>query len=153
MVEKWTALYLYTFRGHNQWKSLSVCSIPITGWVSIGSLDGFLYSFSPTGILKKFPKADAQDSVLQFSPLLDCSGYAVYVSQTVMDGKISHIIGEYNYISALKPVKVVFTLLVPATGSIYWSESYPGNSDIIVFKYHCYCFKHTSFYCLKCSKC
>ncbi|KAE9449420.1 hypothetical protein C3L33_18676, partial [Rhododendron williamsianum] len=103
--------------------------IDSNGWVSIGSLNGFLYSFSPTGILKKFPKADAEDSVLQFSPLLDCSGYAVYISQTVMDGKISHTIGEYNYISALKPVKVVFTLLVPATGSVYWSESYPeiGN--------------------------
>lgn len=114
--------------------SLYVSSNPITGWVSIGSLNGFLYSFSPTGILKKFPRADAEDSVLQFSPLLDCSGYAVYISQTVMDGKISRTIGDYSYISALKPVKVVFTLLVPATGSVYWSESYPGNFNITVLK-------------------
>ncbi|KAG5527852.1 hypothetical protein RHGRI_028701 [Rhododendron griersonianum] len=118
--------------------------IDSNGWVSIGSLNGFLYSFSPTGILKKFPKADAEDSVLQFSPLLDCSGYAVYISQTVMDGKISHTIGEYNYISALKPVKVVFTLLVPATGSVYWSESYPGNSNFIVLKSLVY-FRNISF--------
>ncbi|GFZ18993.1 gamete-expressed 3 [Actinidia rufa] len=94
------------------------------GWISIGSLDGFIYSFSPTGVLKKFPKAAALDSVIQVSPLLDCSGYAVYLSQTVMEGKTSHTIGEYSYISALKPLNVVFTLLVPATGSIYWSKSY-----------------------------
>ncbi|XP_058187879.1 protein GAMETE EXPRESSED 3 isoform X1 [Rhododendron vialii] len=103
--------------------------IDSNGWLSIGSLNGFLYSFSPTGILKKFPKADAEDSVLQFSPLLDCSGYAIYISQTVMDGKISRTIGDYSYISALKPVKVVFTLLVPATGSVYWSESYPASGQ------------------------
>lgn len=139
-------MYLYAFRGYKLWSmnSLSVSSIPVIGWVSIGSLDGFLYSFSPTGILNKFPKADAQDSVLQFTPLLDCSGYAVYISQTVMEGKISQTIGDYNYVSALKPVKVVFTLLVPATGSVYWSESYPGNSTIIVLKPLVY-FRNISF--------
>ncbi|GFY86817.1 hypothetical protein Acr_05g0004560 [Actinidia rufa] len=98
--------------------------IDSNGWISIGSLDGFVYSFSPTGVLKKFPKAAALDSVIQVSPLLDCSGYAVYLSQTVMEGKTSHTIGEYNYISALKPLNVVFTLLVPETGSIYWHKSY-----------------------------
>ncbi|KAA8530539.1 hypothetical protein F0562_005248 [Nyssa sinensis] len=97
------------------------------GWISIGSLNGFLYSFSPTGALKKFPKAAALDSVVQVSPLLDCSGYALYISQTKMEGKISHTIGEYTYVSAMKPRKVVFTMLVPATGFIYWSESYPGQ--------------------------
>ena len=109
--------------------SLFVASNVTIGWISIGSLDGFVYSFSPTGVLKKFPKAAALDSVIQVSPLLDCSGNAVYLSQTVMEGKTSHTIGEYSYISALKPLNVVFTLLVPATGSIYWSKSYSGNSD------------------------
>uniref|UniRef100_A0A2N9E3Q5 Protein GAMETE EXPRESSED 3 n=1 Tax=Fagus sylvatica TaxID=28930 RepID=A0A2N9E3Q5_FAGSY len=97
------------------------------GWISVGSLDGFLYSFSPTGMLKKFSKADALNSVVQVAPLLDCSGYAVYFSQTEMEGKISHTVGDYTYVSAMRPKTVIFALLVPATGSIYWSESYPDQ--------------------------
>lgn len=103
----------------------------LSGWISIGSLDGFLYSFSPTGSLKKFTRAAALDSVVQVSPQLDCSGYAVYISQTEMEEKISHITGEYISISALKPRNVVFTMLVPSTGAIYWSESYPGDSYLV----------------------
>ncbi len=103
--------------------------IEVPGWISVGSLDGFLYSFSPTGMLKKFSKADALNSVVQVAPLLDCSGYAVYFSQTEMEGKISHTVGDYTYVSAMRPKTVIFALLVPATGSIYWSESYPGNSS------------------------
>lgn len=99
----------------------------INGWISIGSLDGFLYSISPSGIVKKFPQRENLDTVIQVKPVLDCSGYAVYISQTKMEGKISRSIGEYTYVSAMKPVKAVFTLLVPATGSVYWSESYPGD--------------------------
>ncbi|XP_062106346.1 protein GAMETE EXPRESSED 3 [Humulus lupulus] len=108
----------------------SVDSAPVVdtnGWVSIGSLDGFLYSFSPNGVLKKFSKSVAADSVIQVSPVLDCSGYALYLSQTEMEGKISRTIGDYTYVSAMKPRSVVFTLFVPATGSIYWSERYPGD--------------------------
>uniref|UniRef100_A0A2C9W7S6 BCAS3 WD40 domain-containing protein n=1 Tax=Manihot esculenta TaxID=3983 RepID=A0A2C9W7S6_MANES len=85
------------------------------GWVSIGSLDGFLYSISPTGDVKKFAKASVLNHVIQVSPLLDCSGYAVYISQAEMEGKFSRVIGEYNYVSALRPKGAVFTLLVPAT--------------------------------------
>lgn len=99
----------------------------LTGWISVGSLDGFLYSFSPAGDLKKFPKRAVMDSAIQDSPALHCSGSAVYISQTVVEGKINHGIGENTYISAMKPRNVIFTLLVPATGSIYWSESYPGD--------------------------
>ncbi|XP_063946808.1 protein GAMETE EXPRESSED 3 [Daucus carota subsp. sativus] len=109
-------------------------TVDSNGWVSVGSLDGFLYSFSPTGDLKKFPKRAAMDSVIQDSPSLHCSGSAVYVSQTVVEGKLSHTIGESTYISAMKPTNVVFTLLVPATGSIYWSESYPGPSSSLLSK-------------------
>ncbi|KAK4606221.1 hypothetical protein RGQ29_000474 [Quercus rubra] len=97
------------------------------GWVSVGSLDGFLYSFSPTGILKKFSKADTLNCVIQVAPLLDCSGYAVYFSQTEMEGKISQTIDEYTYVSAMRPKTVIFTLLVPATGFTYWSERYPDQ--------------------------
>ncbi|KDP24373.1 hypothetical protein JCGZ_25669 [Jatropha curcas] len=97
----------------------------MAGWISLGSLDGFLYSISPNGVVKKFSKESELNNVIQVSPLLDCSGYAVYICQTEMEGKVSQVIGEYNYISALKPKGVVFTLLVPATGAVYWSESYP----------------------------
>ncbi|XP_075651260.1 protein GAMETE EXPRESSED 3-like isoform X2 [Castanea sativa] len=97
------------------------------GWVSVGSLDGFLYSFSPTGILKKFSKADTLNFVIQVAAVLDCSGYAVYFSQTEMEGKISQTIDEYTYVSAMRPKTVIFTLLVPATGFTYWSERYPDQ--------------------------
>lgn len=99
----------------------------MTGWVSIGSLDGFLYSISPTGALKKYSKASEQDYVIQVSPHLDCSGNAVYMSQTEMKGKVVHTVGESTCVSAMKPKGVLFTMLVPATGVIHWSESYPGN--------------------------
>ncbi|KAK1383845.1 Gamete expressed [Heracleum sosnowskyi] len=109
-------------------------TVDLNGWISVGSLDGFLYSFSPTGDLKKFPKRAAMDSAIQDSPALHCSGSAVYISQTVVEGKISHAIGESTYISAMKPRNVIFTLLVPSTGSIYWSESYPGPTSSLLSK-------------------
>ncbi|KAG5247523.1 PSP protein [Salix suchowensis] len=97
------------------------------GWVSIGSLDGFLYSISPTGSLKKYSKASELDYVIQVRPHLDCSGYAVFMSQTEMEGKVIHTVGESTCVSATKPKGVLFTMLVPATGVIHWSESYPGK--------------------------
>uniref|UniRef100_A0A803LAR1 Protein GAMETE EXPRESSED 3 n=1 Tax=Chenopodium quinoa TaxID=63459 RepID=A0A803LAR1_CHEQI len=101
--------------------------VDANGWVSIGSLDGFLYSISPTGILKKFSKAPPVNSVIQVSPVLDCSGYAVYISQTEMEGKSSRVIDNYTFVSAMKPKNVVFSLLVPATEAFYWSDMYPGE--------------------------
>ncbi|KAK2663083.1 hypothetical protein Ddye_001657 [Dipteronia dyeriana] len=102
------------------------------GWISVGSLDGFLYSFSPTGTLKKFSNSATVDSVIQVSPLLACSGYAIYISQTEMSGKIIHTNGGFTYVSAMQPKSAVFSLLVPATGSIYWSESYPGQFSSVL---------------------
>ncbi|KAH0674706.1 hypothetical protein KY284_025793 [Solanum tuberosum] len=101
-------------------------AVDSNGWISIGSLDGYLYSFSPKGVLKKFPKVLNMDSVIQVSPVLGCSGYAIYVSQTQIEGKITRIIGDYTYISAMKSKGVIFTLINPATGIIFWSEQYPG---------------------------
>ncbi|KAK4802027.1 hypothetical protein SAY86_000230 [Trapa natans] len=94
------------------------------GFISIGSLDGCLYTISPTGLVKKFPESPPPKSVIQVSPILDCSGYAVYISQTQMEMKTSRTIREYTYISALSPKGAVFMLLVPATGTIYWSDIY-----------------------------
>ncbi|XXG79444.1 hypothetical protein AAC387_Pa09g0510 [Persea americana] len=98
------------------------------GWVSIGSLDGFLYSFSPSGVLKKYLTGTASYSVVQVSPVLDYSGYAVYVAQTRMEAKTSHTIGEYTSISAMKPTEIFFTMLTPAAGTVYWTAKYPGQS-------------------------
>lgn len=106
------------------------------GFISIGSLDGCLYSISPTGTVKKFPESPPLKSVIQVGPVLDCSGYAVYVSQTQMDKKISRAIREYTYISALRPTSAVFVLLVPATGSIYWSETYSGTKRFTSFLFY-----------------
>ncbi|XP_026378186.1 protein GAMETE EXPRESSED 3-like [Papaver somniferum] len=128
-------LALDVFTGNILWQknigplSTIDCSpiVDSNGWISIGSLDGFLYSFSPSGDLRKFPKANVLDSVALVSPLLHCSGYAIYFSQTVMEGKTSRTIGDFTYISVMKPKNVVFTMLVPATGSVYWSGTYTGQ--------------------------
>lgn len=86
-----------------------------------------MYSFSPHGVVKKFPRVANRASVIQVSPILDCSGYALYVSQTEMDGKVSQIIGDYTFITAMNPRTVAFIMLVPATGSLLFSEKYPGK--------------------------
>ncbi|KAL3719380.1 hypothetical protein ACJRO7_004352 [Eucalyptus globulus] len=106
--------------------SLSNCGlvVDLNGWISIGSLDGCVYSISPTGDLRKFPRAAKLDLVIQVSPVLDCSGYAIYVSQTQLEGKTDHVVGEYTIISAMRPKSAIFSLLVPATGSMYWSQKY-----------------------------
>ncbi|KAK7381123.1 hypothetical protein VNO78_33648 [Psophocarpus tetragonolobus] len=128
-------LALDVFSGNVLWQRSigplsKVDSAPVVdsnGWISIGSLDGFLYSFSPTGVLKKFSRMRAENSMIQVGPFLDCSGFAVYTSQIEMEGKVSHAIGEYTVVSAIRPKAALFTVMVPATGSIYWSESYPGH--------------------------
>ncbi|EOA20187.1 hypothetical protein CARUB_v10000483mg, partial [Capsella rubella] len=98
--------------------------IDSNSWVSIGSLDGSLYSFSRIGELYKIPKNALTDSVIQIEPLLDCSGYAVYVSQTKLEGKLDLVIEDYTYVSAKKPETAVFSLVVPEAKSIHWSQSY-----------------------------
>ncbi|XP_040863851.1 protein GAMETE EXPRESSED 3 [Glycine max] len=128
-------LALDVFSGNVLWQRSigplsKVDSAPVVdsnGWISIGSLDGFLYSFSPTGVLKKFSRMNAENSMIQVGPFLDCSGFAIYSSQIEMEGKVSRTIGEYTVVSAIRPKAALFTVLVPATGSIYWSESYPGQ--------------------------
>ncbi|XP_042022830.1 protein GAMETE EXPRESSED 3-like [Salvia splendens] len=101
--------------------------VDANGWISYSSLDGFLYSFSATGYLKKFPRSASWSSVMQVNPVLDCSGYAIYISQTEMEGKYSQKFADYTHVSALKPKNVVFTSLVPASGSIVWFESDPSQ--------------------------
>ncbi|KAK8469182.1 hypothetical protein PHAVU_005G010600 [Phaseolus vulgaris] len=128
-------LALDVFSGNVLWQRSigplsKVDSAPVVdsnGWISIGSLDGFLYSFSPNGVLKKFSRMNAKNSMIQVGPFLDCSGFAVYSSQIEMEGKVSHTVGEYTLVSAIRPKGALFTMLVPATGSIYWSERYPGH--------------------------
>ncbi|XP_020105645.1 protein GAMETE EXPRESSED 3 [Ananas comosus] len=110
-------------------------SFPIVdsnGWISIGSLDGNLYSISPNGDTKKFLEATSTDSVIHASPVVDCSGFSVYVSQTVMEAKSSRTVDNYTYISAMKPLSVLFTLLAPATGTIYWTGQYPGEMSSLL---------------------
>ncbi|KAF3334889.1 protein GAMETE EXPRESSED 3 [Carex littledalei] len=103
------------------------------GWISIGSLDGILYSIAPNGDLKKLLEETASESVIQASPALDCSGFSVYISQTRMDSKITHNVGISSYVSAMRPVQVLFTLLAPATGTVYWTGDYPGEvSDLLL---------------------
>ncbi|TVU03700.1 hypothetical protein EJB05_50765, partial [Eragrostis curvula] len=99
------------------------------GWMSIGSLDGNLYSISPDGDIRKFLQKAANDSAIHTSPVLDCSGFSMYVAQTIVGGKSIHKNGDYTHVSAMKknPKRVLFTLLTPATETIYWTGEYPGN--------------------------
>ncbi|XP_042021195.1 protein GAMETE EXPRESSED 3-like [Salvia splendens] len=101
--------------------------VDANGWISYSSLDGFLYLFSATGYLKKFPRSASWSSVMQVDPVLDCSCYAIYISQTEMEGKYSQKFADYTHVSALKPKNVVFTSLVPASGSVLWFESDPSQ--------------------------
>lgn len=102
-------------------------AVDSNGWISIGSLDGFLYSVSPDGEIRKFLQRTAPNSVIHASPVLDCSGFSVYISQTIMEAKSSQTIGDYTYVSAMKPSSILLTLLAPATGTVYWTEKYPGQ--------------------------
>ncbi|XP_020573783.1 protein GAMETE EXPRESSED 3 isoform X2 [Phalaenopsis equestris] len=109
-------------------------SLPVVdsnGWLSIGSLDGYLYSFSPTGEVKKLLKATAIGSVIQASPVLDCSGFAIYVLQTKVTAKSNHDIGNYTYISAMNPTGLVLTNLIPATGTVYWTGNYRELTNLL----------------------
>ncbi|KQK08637.1 hypothetical protein BRADI_2g42960v3 [Brachypodium distachyon] len=102
-------------------------AVDSNGWISIGSLDGTLYSVSPDGDIRKFLQRTSPNSVIHASPVLDCSGFSVYISQTIMEAKSSQTIGDYTYVSAMKPSSILFTLLAPATGTTYWTEKYPGE--------------------------
>ncbi|PKU62182.1 Protein GAMETE EXPRESSED 3 [Dendrobium catenatum] len=109
-------------------------SLPVVdsnGWLSIGSLDGYLYSFSPTGEVKQLLKSTAIDSIIQTSPVLDCSGFAIYVLQTRVIAKSIRDIGNCTYISAMKPASLVLTMLTPATGTVYWTGNYPGTGNTL----------------------
>ena len=94
--------------------------------MSIGSLDGTLYSISPDGDMRKFLAKAANDSVIHVGPVLDCSGFSMYVAKTIVEGKLIQTIGDYTYVSAKKPSFILFTLLAPATGTVYWTGEYPG---------------------------
>ncbi|KAL6842517.1 hypothetical protein ACP4OV_027361 [Aristida adscensionis] len=96
------------------------------GWMSVGSRDGTLYSISPDGDISQFLKRKAPESVILSSPILDCSGFSMYVSQTITE-ESSTTIGNYTYVSATKSSSILFTLLAPATGTIYWTGKYPGE--------------------------
>ncbi|XP_062185015.1 protein GAMETE EXPRESSED 3 [Phragmites australis] len=102
-------------------------TVDSNGWMSIGSLDGYLYSISPDGDIRKFVGKTAHDSVIHASPVLDCSGFSMYVAQTIMEAKSIRTIGDHTYVSAMKPSRILFTLLAPATGTIYWTGEYPGG--------------------------
>ncbi|RLN25346.1 protein GAMETE EXPRESSED 3 [Panicum miliaceum] len=105
-------------------------SFPIVdnnGWMSIGSLDGILYSISPDGDVRKLFEETALDSAIPVDPVLDCSGFSMYVSKTVVEGKSIWTTGEYTSVSVMKPSRILVTLLDPANGTIHWTGEYPGK--------------------------
>ncbi|XP_039848134.1 protein GAMETE EXPRESSED 3-like isoform X2 [Panicum virgatum] len=97
------------------------------GWMSIGSLDGILYSISPDGDMRKLFEETALDSVIPVDPVLDCSGFSMYVAKTIVEGKLIWTTGEYASVSVMKPSRILVTLLDPANGTIYWTGEYPGE--------------------------
>ncbi|CAN8255184.1 unnamed protein product [Cochlearia groenlandica] len=99
--------------------------IDVNGWISIGSLDGSLYSFSRTGELRKTPEYPEPDSPISVAPLLDCSGNAVYFAKTLLQVETNKFLGDKRTnVYAKKPETAVLSLVVPKTRSIYWSHSY-----------------------------
>lgn len=81
---------------------MAIFSIYVTGWMSIGLLDGTLYSISPDGDMRKFLANTANDSVSHVGPDLDYSGFSIYVAKTIVEGKLIKTTGDYTYVSAKK---------------------------------------------------
>ncbi|XP_078429380.1 gamete-expressed 3 [Wolffia australiana] len=108
------------------------------GWVSIGSLDGYLYSVSPAGDLRKLLKSSASDSVIRVGSLLDCSGFSLFVAQSHVNAKINRIVGNQTYVSAAKTDNLMFFMLSPSTGAIHYKDRASGDqlsrSDLRFFK-------------------
>ncbi|CAO2165466.1 unnamed protein product [Urochloa humidicola] len=97
------------------------------GWLSIGSLDGTLYSISPDGDMRKFLEETAHDSAIHVDPVLDCSGFSMYIAQTIVEGKLIQTSGNYTSVSVMKPSRMLVTLFAPANGTTYWTGEYPGE--------------------------
>ncbi|CAL4962741.1 unnamed protein product [Urochloa decumbens] len=97
------------------------------GWLSIGSLDGILYSISPDGDMRKFLEETANDSAIHVGPVLDCSGFSMYIAQTIVEGKLIRTSGDYTSVSVMKPSRMLVTLFAPANGTAYWTGEYPGE--------------------------
>ncbi|KAJ1284210.1 hypothetical protein BS78_03G187600 [Paspalum vaginatum] len=102
-------------------------AVDSNGWMSIGSIDGTLYSVSPDGDIRKLLGKTGLDSVIHAGPVLDCSGFCTYVAQTIVERKSIRTIGDLTYVSATNVSHILFTLLAPATGTIYWTGEYPGE--------------------------
>ncbi|WJX23754.1 hypothetical protein P8452_12943 [Trifolium repens] len=114
------------------------------GYLSVHWMDSFTHFRQPG-----YSRKNTENSIVQVGPFLDCSGFAVYSSQIEMEGKVSHSIGEYTIFSAIRPKVAIFTMLVPATGSIYWSEEYPGQLSTLLS--NC-CERRDSSYIPRCLK-
>uniref|UniRef100_K3XR67 Protein GAMETE EXPRESSED 3 n=1 Tax=Setaria italica TaxID=4555 RepID=K3XR67_SETIT len=102
-------------------------TVDSNGWMSIGSLDGILYSISPDGDMRKFLEKTANDSAIHVDPVLDCSGFSMYVAKTIVEGKLIQTTGGYTSVSMMKPSRILVNLLAPAIGTIYWTGEYPGE--------------------------
>ncbi|OIW07323.1 hypothetical protein TanjilG_11957 [Lupinus angustifolius] len=69
-------------------------------------------------------KKNLTDCYFASVPMLDQCEASIYID---MEGKVSHSISDYTIVSAIRPKAALFTMLVPATGSMYWFESYTGQ--------------------------
>ncbi|CAL4948842.1 unnamed protein product [Urochloa decumbens] len=105
------------------------------GWLSIGSLDGILYSISPDGDMRKFLEETAHDSAIHVGPVLDCSGFSMYIAQTIVEGKLIRTSGDYTSVSVMKPSRMLVTLFTPANGTTYWTGEYPGELSNFLSSY------------------
>ncbi|KAJ7552370.1 hypothetical protein O6H91_06G052600 [Diphasiastrum complanatum] len=120
------------------WKSeigpLSVMTcfprVDISGWVFLGSLDGYLYAISTDGTqTKKYLSTKATNSVIQTCPYLGCSGDALFVAQVEVVSKLATISNGLPVVSYASAIDVIISLLNPFTGSLIWSTNYPDISS------------------------
>ncbi|KAH7282984.1 hypothetical protein KP509_35G054900 [Ceratopteris richardii] len=106
-------------------------TVDLLGFVSVGSLDGFIYVISPDGILvDKYLAADSLSLVsILVAPILDCSKQAIYVSQTKVQSKI--ITKEADGTKGLGITEFLgmnIYLFRPSSGQVLWHTLYPDLS-------------------------
>lgn len=105
-----------------------------SGFVSIGSLDGFLYVISPDGaFINKYLADDNSARVsIQVSPVLDCSKEALFVAQTKVQAKT--ILEKTDGTKALSFTQYLgmnLYMIVPSSGQILWNTEYPGMHSLV----------------------
>ncbi|KAI5063968.1 hypothetical protein GOP47_0020638 [Adiantum capillus-veneris] len=103
--------------------------VDLLGFVSVGSLDGFLYVISPDGaFVRKYLAANNLSLVsILVAPVLDCSRKALFVAQTrVLSKTIMQKVDGTKGLGITQYLGINLYMLAPSSGQVLWSTLYPG---------------------------